>query len=98
VSDALKLREAWKYAPLKEVLESQQREFEFEHEVGPYIFDLALLDQKILVEFDGPYHRGENQRDADADKTRVAEEHGFVVVRREVQAASVISPETIEGL
>ncbi len=95
-AETLKLREAWKYAPLKEALRGRPHEFEYPLE--GYVFDLALFDVKILVEFDGPYHSWTEQRVVDADKERVANEHGFKVERRRVAQASVILPETLRGL
>ena len=53
LAEVLKRREAWKYVDLQEVLISSRRAFEFEYAVGGYVFDLALLDEKVLVEFDG---------------------------------------------
>jgi very-short-patch-repair endonuclease len=61
------------------------------------VFDLALFDAKVLIEFDGPYHHG-SQLGVDRTKEEVAANHGFVVIRREVRPATVIDPETIDGL
>jgi len=98
IADTLKLREAWKYAALKEVLDRQGRSYEFEYPVEHWVFDLALLDEKVLVEFDGPYHRTERQTSLDDQKDEVGRAAGFVVIRRCVQSASIIHPNTIEGL
>ena len=95
-ADVLKLREAWKYAPLREALGN--RPHEFEYELGGYVFDLALLDVRVLVEFDGPYHDASDQLQVDARKEEVARAHGFLLVRRSVQAAVVLNPNTIDGL
>jgi len=95
-SEVLKRREGWKYAALERVLEG--RDYEFEYGLGGYVFDLALLDVGVLVEFDGPYHEQGEQPDVDEVKDTVAERNGFVVVRRAVQPATVISPTTIQGL
>jgi very-short-patch-repair endonuclease len=94
--ETLKRREAWKYAALERVLEG--RKHEFEYKLGKYVFDLALLDTKTLVEFDGPYHRDPKQKQMDADKEKAAGIRGFVVIRRLVKPAVVIDPETIGGL
>lgn len=92
----LKQREAWKYTALKEALRGRRHEFEFK--LGRFIFDLALLDEKVLVEFDGPYHQSVEQRALDARKDRVAKRHGFRLERRRVQRSVVIAPATIAGL
>ena len=96
VAEVLKSREGWKYAALETTL--QGRPHEFEYELGGFVFDLALLDSRVLVEFDGPYHEGVDQRQVDQDKDRAAEAAGFVVVRRMVQPATVIGPNTIRNL
>jgi very-short-patch-repair endonuclease len=95
-AEALKLRERWKYVALEAAL--QGRVYEFEYQLGEYVFDLALLDARVLVEFDGPYHAYGNQPRVDAAKEQAAEEAGFIVVRRVVQPTTVISPATVRGL
>lgn len=95
-AEVLKRREAWKYAPLEEAL--RDRPHEFEYQLGKYVFDLALFDTNVLVEFDGPYHDWTKQREVDRDKERVAAQHGFTIERRRVQQAAVISPATLSGL
>jgi very-short-patch-repair endonuclease len=45
------------------------------------VFDLALLDRKILVEFDGAYHDTRTQSKEDLRKDRVAQRRGWNVVR-----------------
>jgi very-short-patch-repair endonuclease len=96
VDEALKKREAWKYAALKDVL--VDRAYEFEYPLGGYVYDLALFDDKILIEFDGPNHADVAQKQIDDKKDSVAISHGFFVVRRSVAKVAVISPEILEGL
>jgi len=95
-AQTLRLREAWKYKLLEKALEG--REFSFEYGLGDFVFDLALLDCRVLVEFDGPYHQGGVQAVLDEKKAAAAGAAGFVLVRREVEPMVVISPKTIEGL
>lgn len=92
----LKTREAWKYAALKKALRGRRHEFEFK--LGRFVFDLALLDERILIEFDGPHHQDARQLAVDARKDRLAKRHGFRIERRRVRPAIVISPDTIVGL
>lgn len=96
-AETLRLRESWKYTALREVLSENGRDFEFEYELGEYVFDLALLDTRVVVEFDGDYHRGQ-QIQVDDLKDRAAMDAGFTVVRRAVEVASVISPVVLRGL
>jgi len=97
-AETLKLREAWKYVAIKEMLAKSGREFEFEFELADRVYDLALLDTKVLVEFDGPYREWSEQQEDDKDKEKIAEEAGFTVIRRQTLPATVISPLTLEGL
>lgn len=97
-ADMLRRREAWKYEEVKAFLLSQKREFKFEYTVGGGIFDLALTDRKVLVEFDGPYHRDRTQIAKDEIKAAAAQQEGFTVVRRIVSASSVIPASLIYGL
>jgi len=94
--EVLRRREGWKYLALQGYLVGRPHQFEYELE--SYVFDLALLDANILVEFDGPYHSGSQQCIVDQAKDLVAQRHGFVVVRRAVRPASVIEPSAIDGL
>lgn len=95
-AEALKKREAWKYTSLEQALLGRRHKFEYE--LDGHVFDLALLDTGILVEFDGPYHEGKGQRRLDKKKEVAAARNGFVVVRRRVLPAVVVSAATIEGL
>lgn len=95
-AEVLKSREAWKYAALRQHLDGRPHEFEFE--LGPYVYDLVLFDTKVIVEFDGRYHEGSQQRGVDADKDAVARAAGYTILRRVVRPSVVIDPSTIENL
>ena len=95
-TEVLKRRESWKYLKLEAAL--QGRQFEFEYELGGYVFDLALLDTRVLIEFDGPYHLSGAQQADDAKKDAVAHAHGYNVVRRSVVANTAFTPDMIAGL
>lgn len=97
-SETLKKREAWKYAALEKFLRERGDDFEFEYNLDVYIFDLAFPTRKILVEFDGPDHHNETQQLLDAEKNRIAQVNGFILVRRPVSSVSVIDPHTVRGL
>lgn len=94
--EVLRRREGWKYLALQGCL--ADRPHQFEYELESYVYDLALFDVSILVEFDGPYHSGKNQSIVDQTKDLIARRHGFVVVRRAVSPASIIEPSAIDGL
>lgn len=92
----LRRREQWKYVELEQALTHRNHQFEFP--IEDRVFDLALLDVRVLVEFDGPYHSNPSQRPRDEEKEELAQRYGFVVVRKSVAQASVIGVETIQGL
>jgi len=95
-SDALKLREGHKYVDLDLYLIG--RPHEFEYPLGKFVFDLVLFDKKILVEFDGSYHKYGAQPGVDLEKERIAISHGFTLVRRVTIRGEKISPKMLFGL
>jgi len=95
-SAVLKRREWWKYAKIDKALE--WRIHEFEYPLGGYVFDLALLDVNVLVEFDGPDHKLIYQKKIDREKESVARSLGFSVVRRDVKPMAIIPISAIKGL
>lgn len=95
---ALKLREEWKYKALEKELRITDRDFEFEFEIHPYIYDLALHDIRLLVEFDGKYHRTLSQRKLDKKKDEHANRAGWDVIRKRVVSNTQISPELLVDL
>lgn len=98
IEEALKKREPWKYVSVKELLDKSREKYEFEFRIGNFIFDLALLDKKIIVEFDSPYHNDGNQKKIDTEKEKIAQDAGFFLIRRPVQPMTIIHPNTIAGL
>ena len=96
-AEALKIREAPHYVLLLEHLTKTGRVFEFEFPLGPYVFDVALLDVKTLIEFDGYYHQNGKQQAADREKEKYAQSQGYVVVRRQ-QKEEIFSIESLAGL
>ena len=85
----LKLRENRKYSAVRAELTRRGVPHEFEYRVGNVIFDLALTERKILVEFDGPYHRDRTQLVRDGEKDEVGRLHGWVVVRVTTDAGHI---------
>jgi very-short-patch-repair endonuclease len=62
--------------------------------VGGGIFDLALPERKVLVEFDGPNHVGvESQRDEEKDT--IAKSEGWQLTRIAVPPNTVIPPSVL---
>lgn len=95
VSETMKLREAWKYGAIQNALACTTHEFEYPY--AGYVFDLALFDFSLFVEFDPPPHRIDgNQIAADATKDRLAREGGFDVLRIPVEPNAAIPVSVLE--
>lgn len=95
VSETLRIRERWKYAEVEKYLRHSGIRFKFEFEIGEYIFDLALLEKKVLVEFDGPEHRKPSGEALDAVRDEAAVQAGWRVARVPVPKRSVILPSVL---
>jgi very-short-patch-repair endonuclease len=96
--ETLRLREAWKYTAVEAKLKEDKRDYQFEYRIGDFIFDLALLDSKTLVEFDGPNHQYQRDHDIDVKKDAVAKAAGFAVIRRPTGVLVVIDPTSLSDL
>jgi very-short-patch-repair endonuclease len=95
-ASALKAREAWKYIELKKLLIGVAHEFEYP--ISGYVFDLVLFDIKLLIEFDGFYHKEPKQKVLDAAKDAIAVKNGFSVYRVCTDDACVIPSEVLSFL
>ena len=84
----LKKREMWKYAEMEKALALEPHEFEFA--LGNSVFDLLLSDLRILVEFDGHYHRDSRQKERDEVKSEFAKSQGYCVVRINTDDTQII--------
>ena len=93
--ETLKLREAWKYVAVRELLEEQGFLFEFEEPIGPYVVDLVLYGEKAIIEFDGPHHETAEVKEADVERDHYLLKHGWRVFRTPTTQAEVIPVEAI---
>ena len=98
IGDSLRAREGWKYVDVDDFLDKHCVKHIFEWQIGTSVFDLKLDNHKILVEFDGPYHRSDKQKALDNEKDKVAEAFSYRVIRTETESASVIPAEIIEKI
>ncbi len=92
--ETLRLRKMWKYTKLKSFLKFCDEPFEFEFRLGNFIFDLALPNRCIFVEFDGLYHNGKQSK-IDFEKDQYAKQNDWKVIRKKVQNNTVINPDII---
>lgn len=91
----LAIRENWKYAEIREYLTRIGLKFQFEYRIEDHVFDLALLDRMLLVEFDGPEHRQGKRVERDLTKDAEAAKFGWRVVRIPVAAKTLVRPSVI---
>jgi len=94
---SMRQREAWKNRRIADFLAGRGEEHVFEFPLRGFIFDLAFPQRKLLVEFDGPYHKGQKQLKADKRKDAVVRRAGWRVVRIET-ASGLINPECLRGV
>ena len=90
INELMKKREAWKYVEVDNYLNSINEKHEFEYRDGNYIYDLALLNRKIIIEFDGSEHRSVFMARPDLLKEDYINQKGFIVYRIYVKPNSVI--------
>ncbi len=96
IAKGLRKREGWKYVKLATYLVSLGIRHQFEFVIDNYSFDLALLDNKLLIEFDGSYHRGSKQLTLDNEKTATAVRAGYKVERIVVYNNVVIPVKVVQ--
>lgn len=98
LSKMMRQREAWRYVKVNTYLNHMKIPHEFEFVVGNFLFDLALPEHGVLIEFDEAYHNGLVQSTKDLEKDRYAEDNKWIVIRVPAQQATVIEPESIYAI
>ena len=98
IASSLRSREWWKYKQLAFVLDRLEEAYEFEHVVGNNIHDLALLDKRVIVEFDGISHESGQQKEADVLRDKEAQDAGWEVHRICVPPNQVIQPSVLSDI
>lgn len=96
---ALRSRESWKYVAVQNDLIKNHVRHQFEYSLpgSRNIFDLALFDSKLLVEFDGPDHKDISQIKRDRQRDATAAASGWFVIRISVNANEQIAPQEFWG-
>jgi len=92
IANGLRRREWEKYDGIHGYLSAAGIPHDFEVPVGDFVYDLALPREKLLIEFDGRYHKSYAQRKADKKKDEEARKRGWRVVRVDVDAGKPIPP------
>ena len=96
--ETLSKREMPKYAEIRPFLESKGLAHAFEYQIGRYVFDLALLERRMLIEFDGPEHRMPSGLERDAKRDAVASSAGWRVLRIPVKTGQVVPVSMLEAV
>lgn len=94
IAAAMRNREAPNYIKLADYLQKSKVAYTFEYPLGSFIFDLALPDKKLLIEFDGVYHESSAIKAKDKLKSNFAVGQGWTVCRVPVEPG-IISAATI---
>ena len=89
VANALRAREWHKYTEIDSILTLMERDYQFEYNLPGtrFIYDLAIFDSRLLIEFDEKYHLSIKKQDAVKDLAAI--ENGWELIRidvRELQA------------
>jgi len=95
VAASLRKREFWKYKRISYFLNFINEPHEFEYPLGKYIYDLALVKKKILIEFDGKEHRINSAKNNDNAKNLFAHKKQWVIFRIPTSRPGIISPEIL---
>lgn len=90
--DGLRVREWDKYDTIHQMLSGLSIPHLFEYHIpGTHcVYDLALFDMWVLVEFDEPHHRKQKARDRDDEKDLVARQNGWSVFR--IDTGGLVAP------
>lgn len=94
----LKTREGWKYEEIKSYLDYANINYEFEYLVDKYVFDLALFDYKIFIEFDSDYHLNSHQQEIDKLKRETATKLGWSVIHIDTDSNAVLPSSLISSI
>lgn len=74
---ALRGREKPRYAEVQARLNAAGIRHEVEVSIGNFVYDLVLLDARVIVEFDGPYHDQPRAEPVDTAKDANAAAFGY---------------------
>lgn len=95
ISKSLYTREKHKYIELENKLNKRKLQYEFEFCIENYVYDLAIIDKRIIFEFDGAGHNKCSVSKKDKVKEKLAKENGWFVQRIKVQPKEIIAFEKI---
>jgi len=88
--EILRLREGWKYKLIEKILKNNSINYQFEYPINNYVYDLAILEKKLLFEFDGTSHNWYKQIKIDEIKNNIAIENGWNIIRIKVNDKEII--------
>ena len=88
-------REYFKYKNIDEYLTTNNISHEFEYIIENKLYDLAFLDKRLIIEFDGDDHKYIESATNDKIKESIAKKDGWTLVRINVKNNTVIPIDTI---
>lgn len=88
-------REYFKYKNIDEYLTTNNISHEFEYIIENKLYDLAFLDKRLIIEFDGDDHKYTESATNDEIKESIAKKNGWTLVRINVKNNTVIPIDTI---
>ena len=91
-------REKRKYAKIEEYLRKENIKHEFEFILGNKLYDLALIDLNILIEFDGKDHQLKKGECFENDrlKDQIATKNGWAIKRVQVLNNEIIPVDKVK--
>lgn len=72
--------------------------FQFECPFGKFVYDLALFEKKLFIEFDAAGHGGGIEGKIDKLKEEYARINGWEVVRIKTQTHTVFNPAILKDV
>ncbi|MDC9721327.1 MAG: DUF559 domain-containing protein [Urechidicola sp.] len=67
----------WEYVKTKKL----GYKFRRQHIISDFIVDFVVLSRQLIIEIDGEYHFIKEQKEADALRTEILNDYGFIVIR-----------------
>ena len=100
VKRMMEKREKDKYSEIEAFLQNSGIKYEFEFILENKLYDLALIDERILVEFDGKDHGCSKGECFENDKLKdnIASKNNWTLKRIKVESGETIPHETVKNL
>ena len=100
VKRMMEKREKYKYSEIETFLQNNNIKYDFEFVLENKLYDLALIDKRVLIEFDGKDHECSKGECFENDKIKdtIALQNNWTLKRIKVKSSEIISCETIKDI